>query len=73
MGDMPANERQARELAPLLDAPETLREAWAEVVELHPEPKPQPPGPGMGAGRYVVTDRGSMRWTFPLPARLRRT
>lgn len=34
----PINERQARELAPLLDEPETLREAWAEVVHLHPEP-----------------------------------
>lgn len=32
------NERQARELAPLLDQPETLRETWAEVVDLHPEP-----------------------------------
>lgn len=32
------NERQARELAPLLDQPETLKEAWAEVVELHPAP-----------------------------------
>lgn len=27
----PANESVARELAPLLDAPETLREAWAEA------------------------------------------
>lgn len=32
------NERQARELAPLLDQPEVLRETWAEVVEIHPEP-----------------------------------
>lgn len=32
------NERQARELAPLLERPEKLRETWAEVVELHPEP-----------------------------------
>lgn len=32
------NERQARELAPLLDEPEALREAWAEVVDLHPKP-----------------------------------
>ena len=35
---VPANEAQARELAPLLDEPATLRETWAEVVELHPEP-----------------------------------
>lgn len=34
----PTNDAQARELAPLLDEPELLREAWAEVVELHPEP-----------------------------------
>ncbi len=34
----PANESQARELAPLLDKPEELREAWAEVLKLHPEP-----------------------------------
>lgn len=33
-----ATERQARELAPLLDEPDHLREAWAEVVALHPEP-----------------------------------
>lgn len=37
-GALPANEAQARELAPLLDAPEQLREAWAEVVDLHPKP-----------------------------------
>lgn len=34
----PTNERQARELAPLLSEPEQLREAWTEVVERHPEP-----------------------------------
>lgn len=33
MGVIPANERQARELAPLLDEPEQLREAWAEASE----------------------------------------
>ncbi|MCR4341992.1 MAG: phage N-6-adenine-methyltransferase [Gemmatimonadaceae bacterium] len=38
IGERPANEAQARELAPLLDDPEKLRETWAEVVELHPEP-----------------------------------
>lgn len=40
MGDIqaPANERQARELAPLLGEPERLQEAWAEVVAEHPEP-----------------------------------
>jgi len=32
------NERQARELAPLRDEPEQLRETWAKVRELHPEP-----------------------------------
>lgn len=36
--ERPANEAQARELAPLLDQPDRLRETWAEVVELHPEP-----------------------------------
>lgn len=34
----PENEAQARELAPLLDEPDVLREAWAEVVHLHPKP-----------------------------------
>lgn len=34
----PANEAQARELAPLLNQPEVLRETWAEVVELHEKP-----------------------------------
>jgi hypothetical protein len=28
-----ANERQARELAPLLDQPDPLRDAWAEASE----------------------------------------
>lgn len=37
----PANEAQARELAPLLDKPEVLRETWAEVIEQHPEPTAQ--------------------------------
>lgn len=37
-GDTPTSERQVRELAPLLDEPDVLREAWAEVVALHPEP-----------------------------------
>jgi VRR-NUC domain len=32
------NERQARELAPLLDDPKQLRETWAEVRENHSEP-----------------------------------
>lgn len=34
----PANEAQARELAPLLDQPEALREAWVEVTESHSQP-----------------------------------
>lgn len=38
MVERPTNERQARELAPLLTEPDQLREAWAEVVALHPEP-----------------------------------
>jgi DNA N-6-adenine-methyltransferase (Dam) len=38
IGDIPRTESQARELAPLLDDPEMLRETWAEVVELHPAP-----------------------------------
>lgn len=36
--DEPIRQSHARELAPLLDEPEQLREAWAEVVQLHPEP-----------------------------------
>lgn len=34
----PPNERQARELAPLLDEPKQLRETWAEVRERQAEP-----------------------------------
>ena len=33
-----ANEAQARELAPLLNEPDQLREVWANVVAEHPEP-----------------------------------
>lgn len=35
---LPKNDRQAKELAPLLKTPDALREAWAEVVEHHSEP-----------------------------------
>ena len=35
---LPRNDHQARELAPLLDEPEKLRETWAEVVESNPKP-----------------------------------
>lgn len=38
IGSRPANEAQARELAPLLNDPPALEEAWAEVTELTPEP-----------------------------------
>lgn len=52
---LPANEAVARELAPLLDEPEALREAWSTAVEQHgPTPTaaqtreivrpPEPPG-----------------------------
>jgi len=34
----PPNERQARELAPLLEKPEQLRETWAEVRGFHSNP-----------------------------------
>lgn len=34
----PVRESHAAELAPLLDEPAQLREAWAEVVDLHPKP-----------------------------------
>lgn len=37
-GLKPANDHQARELAPLLKQPEVLREAWSEVIEENPEP-----------------------------------
>ena len=40
----PANEGQARELAPLIDEPDQLQEAWAEVVELHAETVYMSPG-----------------------------
>lgn len=33
IGDTPANEAQARELTPLLDQPERLRETWRQVNE----------------------------------------
>jgi hypothetical protein len=48
----PANDAQARELAPLLGSPEELREAWGEVVELHP-------GPTAADVRAVVRNRTS--------------
>jgi phage N-6-adenine-methyltransferase len=35
---LPANEAQTRELAPLLDRPDELREAWQETVAEHPQP-----------------------------------
>jgi len=38
IGVIPATESQARELAPLLDEPEELREIWAEIIEAHEEP-----------------------------------
>jgi hypothetical protein len=38
IGERPANEAQARELAPLLDQPEQLQEAWAEARGLHGKP-----------------------------------
>lgn len=38
ISELPGNDAQARELAPLLDQPEALRETWAEVVAIHPEP-----------------------------------
>jgi hypothetical protein len=39
MGNSPPSERQARELTPLLDEPEQLREAWSEAIEQHgPQP-----------------------------------
>jgi hypothetical protein len=37
-GERPANEAQARELAPLLDQPERLQEAWSEARNLHGNP-----------------------------------
>lgn len=49
----PANERQARELVPLLKEPEALRETWAEVVELHSEPS-------AAEVREAVAKRGQM-------------
>jgi hypothetical protein len=45
MGDVPSSERQARELAPLLDQPDALRDAWQQANE-QTGGKPQaPPGP----------------------------
>jgi hypothetical protein len=38
IGDVPTNEAQARELAPLLKEPTVLQEAWQEVVDANPEP-----------------------------------
>lgn len=37
IGNTPTNESVARELAPLRDEPDQLRDTWAEVVELHGE------------------------------------
>lgn len=39
IGGTPPNERVARELVPLLDEPEVMREVWSEAVEQHgPQP-----------------------------------
>ena len=35
IGSQPSSESVARELAPLLDEPDAMRETWAEVVDLH--------------------------------------
>lgn len=46
----PASERVARELAPLRDEPEVMREAWTEAVEQHG------PSPTAAQVRGVVND-----------------
>lgn len=61
MAESVPNARQARELAPLRDQPEKLREAWSEVVESNPTPT--------AAQVREVVERHKPR-TVPVPAGL---
>lgn len=54
MVDSAPTERQARELAPLLDQPEELQAAWTEAVEQHGEPT-------AAQVREVVQDRKNVQ------------
>ncbi len=55
MVERPLNERQARELVPLLEQPEQLRETWAEVRALHAEPTASDVREVVGRGSYAKT------------------
>ncbi len=71
-GDTPApvSERVARELAPVKDDPEKLRQTWDNVVELHG------PKPTAGQVREVVVERDRQQDREPRrelsPARMKR-
>lgn len=54
------NERQARELAPLLKQPQVIREVWSEVVESNPTPT-------AADVRAAVSRRKPARSTKPSP------
>ena len=65
MGSSPVNERQARELAPLLNKPEKLQEVWKQALEEsngHPTARSirklrQPQSPGIDKSRVAVKER----------------
>lgn len=62
---LPVNDAQARELAPLLDQPEALREAWAEVVDLHPEPTAAKQNGQAGPGNTTASPSSPPRSSRP--------
>jgi phage N-6-adenine-methyltransferase len=65
--ERPANEGQARELVPLLDQPDQLRETWAEVRELHPEPRAIDVREAVQRTRGQLSNQrdGSLAWSTP--------
>jgi uncharacterized membrane protein YccC len=64
----PTSERQARELAPLLDDPETLREVWGKAVE---DTNGKPTGAAVRKARTELVDDPTPA-DIPQPAARRR-
>jgi hypothetical protein len=59
MGDIP-NERQARALVPLLDAPKELKESWKEAMANN-DGKPTAATVAQAAKRHIVSDEEKAR------------
>ena len=57
---IPATESQARELAPLLDDPEELREVWTETVE---RTEGKPTAAAIRASRKLHSDGAGAAWS----------